>query len=86
MSLIAALWIFFEDKAKRVELALFCAPKALQSVYTILIDKKWLKDLHGIEVPAAMFSMSVLMSLYQLEPHHISTLLYKVMKATIGTY
>lgn len=86
MAFFASLWIFLENKSKRVELALFVLPKAVQSVYMIMIDSGFICDLPGIEIAAASFSMSIIMSLYQLEPHNISQLLYKVMRATIGTY
>ena len=86
MAFISALWIFLEQKSKRVELAIFVLPKAVQSLYMIMIDSGFICDLPGIEIFATSFSMSVIMSLYQLEPHNISQLLYKVMRATIGTY
>ena len=86
MAFVSSLWIFLEQKSKRVELAIFVLPKAVQSLYMRMIDSGFICHMPGIEVAAASFSMSVIMSLYQLEPHNISQLLYKVMRATIGTY
>ncbi|KAJ3337867.1 hypothetical protein HDU91_001361, partial [Kappamyces sp. JEL0680] len=80
---LSALWIFLEQKSKRVEFALFALPKGLQSLYTVLIDNGRLPNIPHIEVAAGVFATSTLMSLYQLEPEHISGVLLRLMKATL---
>jgi hypothetical protein len=86
MAFISALWIYFEQKGRRAELAMFCLPKALQSVYEIMISKGTMLDIPNIEVGFACVSTSVLMALYQDERHHISGILAKLMKVTLGDY
>ncbi len=82
---LAGLWILLEQKSRRAELAMFVLPKAMSSVYAIMI-KYGLPELRGLEVIGACCSTSILMSLYQTEPEHISGMLFKLMKQTLGEY
>jgi hypothetical protein len=83
---VASLWIFLEQKSRRPELAMFSLPKAVHSFYLILIDNGRILPVPHMDVAGGCISLSILMSLYQLEPHHISGLLFKLMRATIGDY
>ena len=86
MAFISGLWIFFEQKARRAELAMFVLPKALQSIYEIMISKGTMFDIPNVEVGFTCISTSVLMAVYQDEHHHISGILAKLMRATLGEY
>jgi hypothetical protein len=83
---IAGLSIFFEQKSKRAELAMFVLPKAIMSVYMILIDRRILVDLPFIEVGFSSMAMGLLMSNYQTEPEHIHGLVLKLLQVTLGKY
>ena len=86
LTMISSLTIFIEQKKKRAELAMFVFPKAIQSLYLTMIDKKYLISLPGLEVVSFAGALSVIMSLYQTEPQDISSLLYKIMLQVIGEY
>jgi hypothetical protein len=85
--LLSGLAIFLEHKSKRVELAMFSCPKALHSLYLILIDcgHDYL-DFKGIELLFGSLSMGILMGLYQVESEHMSGMFSKLLKAILGEY
>ncbi|KAJ3259978.1 hypothetical protein HK103_001488 [Boothiomyces macroporosus] len=85
-SAFSGLSILFEQKQKRAELAMYCLPKAAQSLYRMLVAKGKIVYVPHLEILASCVSWSLIMSLYQKEPEHISTMLYKMMKAVLGTY
>ncbi|KAJ2998587.1 hypothetical protein HDV02_004402 [Globomyces sp. JEL0801] len=78
--------VLFEQKPKRSELAMYSFPKGLQSFYLILLDRGNIPNIPHLDVMFGSAAMSIIMSLYQLEPHHMSSILYKIMRAIIGTY
>lgn len=53
--------IFFEDKRRRTELALYVLPKALKSFYEICYQRKWIIRVQHFEVIMASFAMGVIM-------------------------
>ncbi|KAI8582245.1 hypothetical protein K450DRAFT_228052 [Umbelopsis ramanniana AG] len=71
--------IFFEDKRRRTELALYVLPKALKSFYEICYQRKWIIRIKHFEVAMASFAMGVIMSFYQDEPDVLSGFVRKVM-------
>jgi len=71
--------IFFEDKRRRTELALYVLPKALKSFYEICYQRKWIIRVQHFEVIMASFAMGVIMSFYQDEPDVLSSFVRKVM-------
>lgn len=58
--------IFFEDKRRRTELALYVLPKALKSFYEICYQRKWIIRIKHFEVAMASFAMGVIMVSYFL--------------------
>jgi hypothetical protein len=83
---LSGLSILLEQKSKRVELAIFSFPKALASWYLIMIEKNYLIWIPGTELFFGSLSMGILMSLYQLEPGHMSPAFYKLFRAVLGPY
>ncbi|KAJ3272813.1 hypothetical protein HDV01_005241 [Terramyces sp. JEL0728] len=86
LGIITGLSILIEQKPKRAELAMYVLPKGLQSLYTLMIQNGALIPIPHLDVIATCGAMSTIMSLYQTEPHQLSSLMYKVMKGVIGTY
>ncbi|KAJ3272627.1 hypothetical protein HDV01_005374 [Terramyces sp. JEL0728] len=86
MGAISGFTILLEQKPKRAELAMYCLPKAIQSLYEILIDKGRIIHVPHLDILGSCISWSVIMSLYQKEPHQISSILYKILRALVGTY
>ena len=83
---ISGLSILVEQKSRRVELAIFSFPKALASFYMIMIEKGYAIWVPGTELFFGSLSMGILMSLYQLEPEHISHPFYKLFLYVLGPY
>ncbi|KAJ3037864.1 hypothetical protein HDV00_001279 [Rhizophlyctis rosea] len=81
-----AMSIFIEAKQRRSELAMYVLPKGLQSLWTVLYARGQMIKVPHFDVVMACAGMSVLMSVYQTEPHRMSTLLFKVMERVIGRY
>ncbi|KAJ3021611.1 hypothetical protein HKX48_008180 [Thoreauomyces humboldtii] len=84
LGLIASSSIFLEQKGRRAELAMYVLPKGLQSLWLVLHQRGCVFKVPYFEVWMASGAMGMLMSLYQAEPHRMSTLLFKVMEKTIG--
>nr|KAJ3413032.1 hypothetical protein HK105_002190 [Polyrhizophydium stewartii] len=83
---ISGLTVLLEHPSRRVELAMYTLPKGIQSLYTVLINRGNMVPLYGVDVVASCVAMAVIMSVYQVEPHQMSPLLYRTMRAVIGTY
>lgn len=83
---ITGLSILVEQKSKRSELAMYVLPKGLQSLYVLLLANGKMIEIPYLDVISTSAAMSIIMSLYQLEPHQMSSLMYKFMKQVIGTY
>jgi hypothetical protein len=83
---ITGLSILVEQKSKRAELAMYVLPKGLQSFYTLLIANGNIMPIPYLDVISTCTAMSMIMSLYQKEPHQLSPLMYRFLKAVIGTY
>ncbi|KAJ3321084.1 hypothetical protein HDV06_004642 [Boothiomyces sp. JEL0866] len=86
LGIVTGLSILIEQKPKRAELAMYVLPKGLQSLYTLMIQNGTLIPIPHLDVIATCGAMSTIMSLYQTEPHQLSSLMYKVMKGVIGTF
>ncbi|KAI8928611.1 hypothetical protein BC831DRAFT_423527 [Entophlyctis helioformis] len=83
---MSGLAILLEHKPRRAELAMYTLPKGLQSLYLVLLNRGRMVRVPGLDVMATSVAMGVLMSVYQVEPHQMSGLLYKMMKGVLGTY
>jgi hypothetical protein len=71
--------IFFEDKKRRSELALYVLPKAIQSFYRIAYSHSWIFKVKHFEVIMTSFAMGVIMSFYQEEADVLSSFVRKIM-------
>lgn len=54
---LAGAWCLCEAKARRMELALYCLPRALGSAANILVDHGWLPEVP--QAPVALFALAV---------------------------
>jgi hypothetical protein len=86
MGAITGLSILFEQKSKRSELAMYVLPKGIQSLYTLLVSNRIISSISHLDIIGSSMAMSIIMALYQKEPHQLSSLMYKVMKGVLGTY
>lgn len=86
IGILAGFSVLIEQKSRRAELAMFVLPKALDSTYQILVSKRTIPRIPYFDVIGSCFSMSVLMSMYQVEPEMISPMLYRILSALIGKY
>ncbi|KAG5462133.1 MAG: hypothetical protein BJ554DRAFT_5571, partial [Olpidium bornovanus] len=63
--ILAGLAVLIEPRKKRLELGLYCLPRALESAWKCGIEWGWLRNVAGGELIYSSLSMGVLMSLYQ---------------------
>jgi len=71
----AGLSILIEKKSRRSELALYALPRALDSFYTILYDRKWLGSLPQGELLLFSLSCAGIMYCHHHEPQALSPIL-----------
>lgn len=77
---VAALSILIEKKSRRSELALYVMPRALDSVYMLLCDRKWLSGIPNGDILIFCLSMGGLMYFFHNESEAMSPLLEWVIK------
>jgi len=81
--LLASTSILIEKKSRRFELALYALPRGLDSLYTLLCDRKWLASLPYGDVLLFCLSMASIMYYYEREPitmsREVRTLLTKLL-------
>ncbi|RUP50008.1 hypothetical protein BC936DRAFT_140734 [Jimgerdemannia flammicorona] len=75
----AAVSIFIEDKKRRSELALYVLPKAMQSLYEIMYQRKLMFRMKHFEIGMCSVAMGIIMAFYQHEPDVLSPFVRKVM-------
>jgi len=78
--LVSSLAILIEKKSRRSELALYVLPRALDSWYIQLYDRKWLGSLPFGEVLLFCFSTSGLMYYFCKESEVMSPTLNSIIK------
>ncbi|KAI9011430.1 hypothetical protein BC832DRAFT_345902 [Gaertneriomyces semiglobifer] len=78
--------IFIEHKSRRSELAMYVLPKGLQSLWMVFHRRGQIFRIPNFEVYMASAATGILMSVYQTEPQHMSSLLFKVMEKVMGRY
>ena len=83
---ITGLSILVERKSRRGELAMFALPKGIHSLYTVLANRGVVVRVPHLDLVGSCIAMSIIMSVYQCEPHQMSPMLYRVMSGVIGTY
>ncbi|KAI8969195.1 hypothetical protein BDF20DRAFT_907926 [Mycotypha africana] len=71
--------IFFEEKKRRSELALYILPKAFYSFYHIAYSHSWIFKLKHFEVVMTSIAMAIIMSFYQEEKDVLSSFVQKIM-------
>lgn len=67
--------ILLEKKSKRSELALYVLPRALDSLYLLLLDRKWVPFLPAGDTFLFAFSMGSLMYYYKHQSSTVAPLL-----------
>jgi hypothetical protein len=77
--MISGSAVLLEVKSRRSELALYCLPRALDSFYLGLVDRKLLFTVPRGELLLFCFSMSVLMFYREFHSQNLSPLLLKIL-------
>jgi len=80
--IVSSLSILFEKKGRRSELALYVLPRALDSWYIQLYEKKWLGSVPGGELILFCLSMGGLMYFFHNEPDTMSSALHWLIKVS----
>lgn len=82
--LLAGSMVLLEAPGRRLELALYCAPRAVESFWNCGVKAKWWRSIPGGELIYFSLSMGVIMSLYQHDPESIQDGYRKVMVRFLG--
>ncbi|KAF9235562.1 hypothetical protein BU15DRAFT_77880 [Melanogaster broomeanus] len=80
-----ALSLFVEEKRRRGELAMYVLPKGLESAWLTARGRGWVFRTGEFgEMILTAIGMGMVMSIYQNEPHHLSSLVRRILYQFIG--
>ncbi|KAI9208932.1 uncharacterized protein BJ171DRAFT_557640 [Polychytrium aggregatum] len=82
--ILAGMMVLIEVPGRRLELALYCMPRALESFWNCGVKWKWWKNIPGGEAIYFCFATGVLMTFYQNDPAIIHDGYRKVMVRFLG--
>jgi hypothetical protein len=77
--IVCSFSVFLEKKSRRSELALYTLPRAMDSLYLIMCERKWLQGVQNGELYLFMFSMGCVMYFYERFPNSLSSLLHSFL-------
>lgn len=77
--------VMLEVPGRRLELALYCFPRALESAWNIGVKYGWWPSVPGGEAVYFSLAMGAMMSLYQHDPASIQEGYRKVLYRFYGT-
>ncbi|KAI8804161.1 hypothetical protein BJ742DRAFT_682363 [Cladochytrium replicatum] len=69
--IFAGAWVMVENPGRRLELGLYCLPRAIQSLWNCWVQWGWVKNIPGGEALYFCLSMGMLMHFYQNDPESI---------------
>ena len=81
---LAGSAVFIESRGRRLELALYCLPRAIEAAWNCAVKWGYWNHLWGGEALYFSLASSILMSLYQHDPESIHDGYRKVMVRLIG--
>jgi len=81
--IICSLSILIEKKSRRSELALYALPRGIDSLYTLLCDRKWLASLPHGDLILFCLSMAGIMYYYEKEPNTMSPFLRSILNRVL---
>ncbi|KAJ0411221.1 hypothetical protein ATCC90586_003860 [Pythium insidiosum] len=81
----ASTSILIEPKSRRSELALYVLPRALESLFVILRDRRIVKGLRHGDVALFSLSMACMMYAYEHEKSSMGTFLHSTLKRFLQT-
>ncbi|KAK3823291.1 MAG: hypothetical protein J3Q66DRAFT_279899 [Benniella sp.] len=80
--LLSGLAVLIEAPGRQMELALYCLPRALETVWNMMLKRGMVRNIRNGDVMLFSASMGVLMTLYQNDPgvinEHYLTVLTRV--------
>ncbi|KIK43512.1 hypothetical protein CY34DRAFT_803768 [Suillus luteus UH-Slu-Lm8-n1] len=83
--LFGALSLFVEEKRRRGELAMYVLPKGMESAWLTARGKGWVFHTGQFgEMILTAIGMSMVMSIYQNDPQHLSGLVRRILYQFIG--
>lgn len=80
----SGLCVLIEAKSRRLELAMYCAPRALESFWNCLVKWGYAKNIKHGEVLYFSFAMGFLMMVYENEPDVLNSGFRSVMTRFFG--
>jgi len=77
--IISAFSIFIEKDDKRTDLALYCLPRAIDSLFQVLVKNQRIRGVKYGEGFLFSFSLAIIMYCYEHEPDSLSSFLKSVL-------
>ncbi|KAG0307448.1 hypothetical protein BGZ98_000238 [Dissophora globulifera] len=82
--LVAGFAVLIEAPGRQMELALYCLPRALETTWKLLLNRKLVRNIPHSEIALFCGSMGVMMTLYQNEPSVINKHYLTVLTRVFG--
>ncbi|RKP26437.1 hypothetical protein SYNPS1DRAFT_21802 [Syncephalis pseudoplumigaleata] len=80
------LAIFIEHPTRRVELGLYVLPKAAESLFAVMVQRRLAVVVPYGEVGLFAIGMGIIMSFYQAEPEYLTPMMRRLMRPFFGRF
>ncbi|KAI9592829.1 hypothetical protein BDF19DRAFT_450255 [Syncephalis fuscata] len=80
------LAIFIEHPTRRVELGLYVLPKAAESLFAVMVQRRLAVVIPHAEVGLFAVGMGIIMSFYQSEPEYLTPMMRRLMRPFFGRF
>ncbi|KXS12437.1 hypothetical protein M427DRAFT_59579, partial [Gonapodya prolifera JEL478] len=77
---LCSMSIFIEEKSRRCELAMYTVPRAADSIFEILLQRKLIVRVPHFEVAMFSVAMGVLMAFYDHEPQTMTRFVSRILR------
>ncbi|KAI3650996.1 hypothetical protein MP228_004477 [Amoeboaphelidium protococcarum] len=81
---LSGMTILLESKSRRSELAMYVAPKAVESLYRVLYKRRLMFKVRGFQTVMSSVAFGILMAFYATEKETLSPLVFRILKHFIG--
>ncbi|TPX33609.1 hypothetical protein SmJEL517_g03584 [Synchytrium microbalum] len=78
--LLAASSVQIEHTGQRNNLAMYVLPRAMESLYTVLYQKKWMVQIKYFEVAMFSAAMGIILAYFQTEPDALGGIVNRILQ------
>ncbi len=81
---MSSFGLFFEEKSRRKEIMFYMVPRALESLYNLMVQKGMAKHFMYAEVFIFALSMALIMYYYENKPENIKPAYLSLLRKFFG--